>query len=156
MKADLRVEVLMTKNPFLLRANHSLREAWELFSEHKISGAPVVDDYGVLIGILSQSDLVREAFESTFSDFSESTFFIGLPFQENELGAAPASRLASRKVEDAMHQGAVAVTANETIKAAALSMREQHVHRVIVVDDQATRRVVGLLSVIDILKVFEL
>jgi CBS domain-containing protein len=154
MNTKLSVKELMTPNPFVLQEGQDLSHAWKLFSENKISGAPVVDEKGILVGVLSQADLLRFAFDNHFADFPQSSFCISLPFQEGALINPPIDRLSRISVDEAMHQGAVAVTTNDSLSLAAECMRTNKIHRVVVVDDQSSRRVVGILSALDLLKVF--
>ena len=52
---------VMTRNVALVRADQTLREAAALLTECHISGAPVVDRDGRLVGVLSESDLLSDA-----------------------------------------------------------------------------------------------
>ena len=49
---------VMTPDPLTLRADTSVHEAAQLLSEHRISGAPVVDENGGIVGIVSEYDLI--------------------------------------------------------------------------------------------------
>ena len=51
-------------NPFFLSPEHTLDDAEQLMSRFKISGVPICDDNGVLVGILTNRDL---KFEKDFS-----------------------------------------------------------------------------------------
>ncbi len=51
----------MTRDVVTISEDATLREAAALLSEKQISGAPVVDAQGNLVGILSESDLLNEA-----------------------------------------------------------------------------------------------
>lgn len=44
-------------NPFSLTENHTLKDADELMGKYKISGVPICDDNGCLIGIITNRDL---------------------------------------------------------------------------------------------------
>src|SRR5438128_1821807 len=49
---------LMTPNPVSIRANATVREALALLLDHGYSAAPVIDDAGRPLGVLSRSDLL--------------------------------------------------------------------------------------------------
>jgi CBS domain-containing protein len=49
----------MTRDPTTVRPDSSLREALELMLRNKFGCLPVVDAGGALVGILTESDLVR-------------------------------------------------------------------------------------------------
>jgi hypothetical protein len=50
---------LMAVDPIVIGANLPLDEAADILDRHGISGAPVVDAAGSLVGVLSQTDLIR-------------------------------------------------------------------------------------------------
>src|SRR6185436_2210974 len=50
---------LMTRDVAVVHPETSLLEAVKLMAQRRISGMPVVDDAGAIIGILSEGDLVR-------------------------------------------------------------------------------------------------
>ena len=108
MLSTLRVRDVMTEALVLLRTTHTLGEAWEAFHEGAISGAPVLDEHGRMVGVLSLSDL-----------------------------ADPRRRLPGSTVGDAMTRVVFAVRADDPILVAILLMMREGIHRVIVVDDKA-------------------
>ncbi|PJF44935.1 MAG: hypothetical protein CUN55_01490 [Phototrophicales bacterium] len=57
--SKLKVEKVMTKDPITVNQNAPILDAAQLMLEHKISGLPVVDDEGKLVGILTESDIFR-------------------------------------------------------------------------------------------------
>ena len=59
-----RYEAGMVVNPYTIAPDKSLGEAIELMRHHKISGVPVVEDNGTLVGILTNRD-VRFATDMT-------------------------------------------------------------------------------------------
>jgi CBS domain-containing protein len=57
--AQLTVSKVMSKNVYTVKPESSILDAAELMLEHKISGLPVLDDEGVLVGIITESDIFR-------------------------------------------------------------------------------------------------
>jgi len=57
--AELQVKDIMTRNPITVRPDDTVEHAAQLMLENTISGLPVVDDTGQLVGILTQSDVFR-------------------------------------------------------------------------------------------------
>ena len=51
---------IMTKNVVTVKKETTIRELAELFTGRRISSAPVVDDKGELIGIVTETDLVEQ------------------------------------------------------------------------------------------------
>lgn len=120
----LTASELMSREVVVIPQATSLREAARLFAREQISGAPVVDEQGRCVGVLSASDFFRPAAES-----------LAVPFDE------PVSA----------HMTADPVTVGPATPVRELSrqMLDAHIHRVIVVDEQ--RRPIGVISSTDIL-----
>ncbi len=57
--ADLTVDKIMTRNVLTIAPDAPLIDAAEIMLNEKISGLPVVDDHGHLIGVISESDIFR-------------------------------------------------------------------------------------------------
>ncbi|HEU5151770.1 MAG TPA: CBS domain-containing protein [Iamia sp.] len=53
------VEEVMTRDPHTVGPDATLEEAATLLHTHDISRLPVVDDEGVLLGILARGDIIR-------------------------------------------------------------------------------------------------
>ena len=51
---------VMTRNVITVRKETTIRELAELFTSRKISSAPVVNDQGDMIGIVTETDLVEQ------------------------------------------------------------------------------------------------
>lgn len=59
MLNQLTVGKLMTRKVFTVTPDAPIVHAAELMTEHKIAGLPVVDESGAVIGIVTESDLLR-------------------------------------------------------------------------------------------------
>ena len=55
----MKVKELMTKNVLSVKKNISIRKLVKLLGEYSITGAPVVDVDGKLIGIVSSTDVIQ-------------------------------------------------------------------------------------------------
>lgn len=66
MSEVARVRDWMSRRVVTFRPEMDLREAIDLLLRHKISGAPVVDRDGRLVGILSKRDCLKIAFKSSY------------------------------------------------------------------------------------------
>ena len=55
----LKVEKVMTPQPYTVRPDSTLKDAAQLMYEHKIGGIPVVDEHNVVVGIITESDIFR-------------------------------------------------------------------------------------------------
>ena len=57
--SKIKVGNIMTKDPITVPQNFTVEETAEVLLRHKISGAPVVDQNGQLVGTITQTDLFR-------------------------------------------------------------------------------------------------
>ncbi len=57
--AELQVKDIMTRDPVTVSPEATVEDAAQLMLENTISGLPVVDDQGKVVGILTQSDVFR-------------------------------------------------------------------------------------------------
>jgi acetoin utilization protein AcuB len=57
--SQLRVEEIMTPRPYTVSEDATLGEAAQMMLAHKISGLPVVDEGGDIVGIITESDIFR-------------------------------------------------------------------------------------------------
>lgn len=62
------ISSVMTKNVITVREQTPIYDALILFTEHKISGMPVVDDQNRVIGILSEKDVLVILLKKTALD----------------------------------------------------------------------------------------
>jgi len=57
--SKLQIKQIMTRDPISVDPDLTVEEAAQLFLEHKISGAPVVDKGGKIVGVITGSDVHR-------------------------------------------------------------------------------------------------
>lgn len=55
--AKIHVDEIMTRGPITVEPETSVLDAGKLMKKHKISRLPVVDNNGVVVGIVSEADL---------------------------------------------------------------------------------------------------
>jgi len=60
------VKDIMTTNLVLFTVEQSIHEVMNSFIKNKISGGPVVDDRGKLIGVISEADCMKEVSDSRY------------------------------------------------------------------------------------------
>lgn len=53
------LKTIMTKEPHVININEPFSKTWDMFRAHDIRHLPVVDDDGILRGIITQRDLYR-------------------------------------------------------------------------------------------------
>ncbi|MBT3300662.1 MAG: CBS domain-containing protein [Candidatus Marinimicrobia bacterium] len=66
MKSKFTAQDFMSKDLVTFKPDTQMEFAISTLLEHKISGAPVVDETGGLVGMLSEKDCLNTLFESTY------------------------------------------------------------------------------------------
>jgi CBS domain-containing protein len=128
-----------------LRPGMSARQAERLLAEHRIGGAPVIDEAGRLVGVLSQSDLVRLDAQPPTTR-AAGAFYTDVD-DYREIGDLPAADSVVA-VASVMTPAVLTIAPDATLQEAARRMREQRVHRLLVVEDGKLQ---GLVSAFDLL-----
>lgn len=64
--APILVADYMTKKLVTFRPDQSILEVMESFAKNHISGGPVMDDNGFLVGIISEADCMKQISESRY------------------------------------------------------------------------------------------
>ena len=118
---------VMTAKPISIAETASLAEAAGILDEKKISGLPVLDADGLLVGVLSQTDLVRA--------------------RANQHLVANWPGLAVGQV---MTKPALTIAATASLEEAAKAMEERRVHRLVVTD--AAANPIGIISTSDLVR----
>lgn len=135
---------LMVPNPVSLRADAGIREALVLFTDRGISAAPVIDDAGRPIGVLSRSDLLIHDREAGARAFDEGEEAETLPdgFQVENVDRT--------KVADLMTPAVFTVKAYDPPEKVIREMVSLRVHRLFVIDEVGT--LIGVVSTMDLLR----
>lgn len=146
---DVMVDTVVTVQPEM-----SLDKAWSLLFENRVSGAPVVTSDGEIVGVLSQTDLVREAFSEGFENFPKDSFYFGTPFYDYDTGLVEnvSNRLSEMTVEEVMTREPICADVDDDVSLIAGRMRQNHIHRVIITSG---RNLAGIISSLDLLKLLE-
>jgi predicted transcriptional regulator len=121
-------------------------------TEHEISGAPVVDTQGHLVGVVSLTDIGRHLgaaseFESSRSEERDRDFAGALTL--DDAGQRYVEPFAVT-VRDVMTPVIHHVPATATVAEAARLMIREHIHRLVVTQG---REPVGIITSMDLLKV---
>ena len=66
MNLNYSIKEFMAKQLITFQSDTPIETAMESFLENKISGAPVLDNQGKLVGVLSEKDCMRTLFESSY------------------------------------------------------------------------------------------
>ena len=66
MNLNYSIKGFMAKQLITFQSDTPIETAMESFLKNKKSGAPVLDDQGRLVGVLSEKDCMRTLFESSY------------------------------------------------------------------------------------------
>src|SRR4028119_2196568 len=139
----------MTRDPIVVRAETPLNEAIQILAERRISGLPVVDDSGQLVGIISETDLMWRETGVTppaYIMFLDSVIYLQNPAKyERELHKA-----LGQTVGEAMSKEPVTIGPDKSVQEAAKLMHDRSIHRLPVVDTAG--KVIGILTRGDIIR----
>ena len=150
---------VMQTEVLVLNASNSLLEAHQFFLRHDITGAPVVDDDGRLVGVVSISDLMRAEDEDhdvsrTVADyFSESSGYPNPNFDLDNLREG----LSEIPVSEVMTQDPICVEPDCPISEIAALIRKHRIHRVLVASPGAEgeQEIAGIISLYDLVSLLE-
>lgn len=146
--ADSPVSELMSRRLTSISPGTTMPALIRLFEQHHVSGFPVVDEKGRLVGVVSQTDLIRRCI-NPIGDEGPGFFFQELAEQLSEAsGVIDAEALII--VADIMTSTVVTASPTETVGAVAKRMAERHVHRVVIVGEH--REPVGIVTTMDMLR----
>jgi CBS domain-containing protein len=141
----LRIEDFMTRRVVTVTPDTSILAATKLMLENHISGLPVVDTSAHVVGIISESDLLRD--DGKGVDGSPWLQMMVLP---DALSGEPA-QLSARRVGDVMTRGPVTVAPNASIAQACRLMEQHGIKRLPVVQNDT---LVGLIARADLVRAF--
>lgn len=146
-----RVSEVMRKPVVQLPEYLTMFEAAKLFLGHGISGAPVVDDHGRCLGVLSAFDFVRwQCIENDAECFPVGTETFS---SRNDLGTSFRTEHIDRECVTAyMTRAAHTILEDATLTEASRMMTLMHVHRLPVLD--RCGHPIGWISSLDLLAQF--
>lgn len=140
---------VMSHNPVVVSPETPLKEAIQILAERRISGLPVVDQSGKLVGVISETDLMWQetgVSPPAYIMFLDSVIFLQNPATyERELHKA-----LGQTVGEVMTKDAITTTAEKSLREAAQLMHERQVRRLPVVNSAG--QVIGILTRGDIIR----
>jgi CBS-domain-containing membrane protein len=129
---QLTVADVMTIDPVVVGVDASLEEAVRLFRSYSITGLPVVDASGALVGVISETDLVAGT--------------------ESPIGRLIRMRPSGLRVGELMSSPAVTIPMTGSLHEAAWVMLDRRIHRLVATDDAG--HPVGVISAIDFVALY--
>jgi CBS domain-containing protein len=143
----IRAGEIMTRKVISVSEDTSIRDLCGLLFEARITGAPVVDNDGILVGIVSKDDIVGAYFHDRGGEVAsglESLIEMG----KDDPGADLPERDA-RVVADIMTKDVVTATEDTSVAEICDLMVTKGIHRVPVVREGGVVGIVSALNVIE-------
>lgn len=150
------VKEVMEKKVITFHPNETMAHVLHRLSENRISGAPVIDKRNKVVGLVSESDILKAIDTHTpnirFSH--KSTFAVVLAFLESgDEFEAIKGKIHRIKVKDFMSKELHAVSEDETVINAMRAINKYNVKRLPVIDKKG--KLLGIISRADILRALE-
>lgn len=142
LAAKVPVRDVMTTEVVTVKGDADMHEVAALLSSHRISGLPVVEEENLVIGMITEADVLSMAgitHGHTFKDLLRHLLGEPLPKHKPE-----------RLVKDAMTSPVIMASPDMDIKEVASILDEKRIKRLPVVDDQG--KLVGIISRSDIVR----
>ncbi|AYF43949.1 MULTISPECIES: CBS domain-containing protein [Halobacteriovorax] len=146
----MKVLDFMTKDVTTCTESQTVGDAAKKMIELGISVMPVVNDEGILTGIVTQSDFISKEVEIPHALVSIKRLF-GQDFNLTDVEDVY-KKSKNKTLADVMSHNVVTVTSENTLNGVVELMMSKHLKRIPVVDDG---KLVGMITRKDILKAFE-
>jgi CBS domain-containing protein len=139
----MQVHEVMTTDVMTVGPDIGLKAAARLMIDRGISGLPVVDDAGKLVGIITEADFVKQEADRSHRRYRR---LLDALFGERE------HRLGGETVADAMTRHPIVIDPETRVAEAAREMSDRGIKRLPVVNDRG--ELVGIVSRADIMAAF--
>lgn len=145
----MRVDELMTRDVVTVTTETPLKEVAALLVRHRISGVPVCNGDGHVVGVVSEQDILYKELGSKERGPGLLGWFAARPHVTVAKANAKAK---ARTVADTMSSPALTIAGNRKVAAAARVMVERDVNRLPVVGHDGA--LVGIVSRADLVRAF--
>ena len=147
LNMGLKAKDIMSRQLITVNTGTTVKELAEVLVRHRISGTPVVDDQGKLVGVVSQSDLVAlhkiPHLPRSVTLFDWVIYLEDTGRLEHEL-----EKMAGVDVGDIMTSEPETVAPESSLEETATIMSEKGVHTIPVLDGDRLVGVVGKLDIV--------
>jgi CBS domain-containing protein len=140
----MKIKDIMIKRVITVKSGMTLEQAAEILVKNNISGAPVVNKNGKLIGVISEKDL----FQALYPNFRDIIFDLKLLLSKNKIK----NRIEKKKkiiIDKIMTEKPIVIDENAPVLKAGSLMLAERIHRIPVV---RKNKLVGIVSRRDIFR----
>jgi CBS domain-containing protein len=143
----MTVRDVMTAPVFSVSPSTPLKEVARLLVDHRISGVPVVDDAGVVLGVVSEADFLLKEGGHDVARRRWFARFLG----ENRQTISRQAKIGAITAGESMTSPAATIEVGRSTTAAATLMVDRAVNRLPVTEDG---KLVGIVSRADLMRAF--
>jgi len=143
----LTAKDIMTTKVITVQQDTSVNELAEILWENKISGAPVLDDDGKVISVVTESDLIdqnKKIHIPTMISILDSVIFL----ESSQKTEKEIKKMAGNTVQDICAMNLVAVSEDTGLDEIATIMSEKKVHTLPVMEGDKLIGVIGKSDII--------
>ena len=141
-----KVRDVMTREVITVAPGTALHDVARIMAEHGVSGAPVVDADGQLIGVISEADFLVKERGRPARDLNRTFAFFGRRTDDPDR-----RRIDAENALQAMSTPPVTIAEDRTLREAAAVMIDRGVNRLPVVTDG---RLVGIVTRADVVRAY--
>jgi CBS domain-containing protein len=137
---------IMSSPAISITENHTLQEVLDLMAKNNFSGLPVVDTDNKIIGIISNTDIIRYSQQSSVIPLSNLSGWISPYADISDLASVRKGfdMLGKTKTAQVMTKKVYTVTGDTDAKEIALLMNRRQINRVPVVDNDG--KLIGIVT----------
>lgn len=154
MSRKVKVKEMMVADTVVLRPEETVADAVEKFAKHRISGCPVVDNQGRVIGIMTETDILN-SLKTHYKELKMRVppeTIIGISFVEiiKKREAVEAfEEITNARVRDAMTRNVITAGPEDELEEVIQRMVESDVNRISIVDESL---LVGIVTRGDVIR----
>ncbi len=140
---------VMSRDPILVEPQTPIKEAIKILAERRISGLPVVDETGKLVGVISETDLLWQETgvePPVYIMFLDSVIYLENPSRHDQ----ELHKALGQTVGEVMSGEPITIKPDQPLRKAAKLMQERSIRRLAVVDDAG--KLIGILTPGDIVR----
>lgn len=139
---------IMTREVLTVSPDMTVSELASFLTVHSINGAPVVDDNGELLGVVTENDLIyqkKKVHIPTVINILDSVIYLESPEKMKQ----EMQKITGVTVRDIFTEDVIQVDKDASIEEIATLMAEQKIHTIPVVDNGS---IIGIIGKGDIIK----
>ncbi len=146
-------EDIMTSPTITIGKDKNVKEALNLLADNSISGVPVTDENGKLIGIISGADIMRYSQQKKMIPFSNTSLWVaplGTADEDLQMIRSGYENLYRTLVEQIMTKKVYSASKDTPISELAQLMNKHNINRIPIVDSD--KKVIGIVTRNDLVK----